>query len=49
MVHAQEGGYQDWLAKQCSKKHEIQKRDMESETPPGMTGIGSEDGIFFLV
>ena len=49
MVHVQEGGYQDWLAKQSSKKYNVQKRDMESETRPGMTGIGSEVGIFFLV
>jgi len=30
-------------------KYEVQKRDIESETRPGVMGIGSEDGMFFLV
>jgi len=30
-------------------KYEVQKRDIESEMRPGVMGIGSEDGMFFLV
>ena len=49
LVHVQEGRISGLASETVLKRYEVQRKDMESETRPGMTGIGSEDGMFFLV
>ena len=36
-------------SKTVLKRYKVQRKDIESEMQPGMMGIGSEDGMFFLV